>query len=95
MSSILTGSERLAVVSLAALAVFLPATLRAQNGAPASLRAVTVTSQQAAISTGVQQPPGVIVRDASGNPVQGVTVSFITATGGGTASRWTKTCCSH
>lgn len=46
----------------------------------------SVTSQNAAVSTAVATPPSVIVRDASGNPVSGVSVTFTVIGGGGTVS---------
>src|SRR5947209_10312717 len=43
-------------------------------------------TQTATVGTAVLIPPSVIVKDASGNPVAGVAVTFAVATGGGTVS---------
>jgi adhesin/invasin len=51
-------------------------------GQPVSMVAVSVTSQTAPAGANVNDPPSVIVRDASGIPVSGVVVTF-TVTGGG------------
>src|SRR5207302_6597633 len=42
--------------------------------------------QQASTGTAVLTPPSVIVRDASNNAVQGVSVSFAPASGGGSVT---------
>jgi adhesin/invasin len=55
-------------------------------GTAVSMAAVSQTTQSAAIGTNVSDPPGVIVRDAQGNPVAGVTVTFNVTAGGGTVT---------
>ena len=83
MSSIATVLQRFALVAATGLMTILPAAAQAQNGIPATLQAVTPTAQQVVTSKAVQQPPGVVVRDTNGNPVRGVTVSFVPSIGGG------------
>lgn len=55
-------------------------------GAAASIAANSATSQTAFIGTAVAEPPSVIVKDASGNPVAGVAVTFTVTSGGGSTS---------
>ena len=55
-------------------------------GPAAQIAANSVTSQTAPVGTAVQAPPSVIVRDAKGNPVSGVAVTFAVTQGGGTIS---------
>lgn len=52
-------------------------------GLPASIAAVSQTTQTATAGANVSDPPSVIVRDAQGNPVPGVVVTFAVTTGGG------------
>ncbi|HEU4647519.1 MAG TPA: Ig-like domain repeat protein [Gemmatimonadales bacterium] len=52
-------------------------------GAAASIAANSAKSQPAFIGTAVAEPPSVIVKDANGNPVAGVAVTFTVASGGG------------
>src|SRR6185503_3526210 len=44
---------------------------------PAAVVAITAPSQQGTAGSPVSVPPGVLVRDASNNPVSGVTVVFV------------------
>lgn len=53
-------------------------------GPPASMVAVSLTTQAAPAGSNVGDPPSVIVRDASGIPVSGVAVTFTVTAGGGT-----------
>lgn len=53
---------------------------------PASVQAITATSQQAPAGSAVAEAPGVIVRDQSNAPIAGVTVGFTVTAGGGTGS---------
>src|SRR2546423_9598774 len=53
-------------------------------GAAASIAANSPVTQDAPAGSAVRSPPGVIVRDASGNPVAGVAVTFATAARTGT-----------
>ena len=55
-------------------------------GAPASITSNSLITQSAAAGTAVSSPPSVIVRDASGNPVGGVEVTFTTGVNSGTVS---------
>ena len=51
---------------------------------PSQIAARSVTTQNAPVNTAVGAPPSVLVRDASGAPVAGVTVTFAVTGGGGT-----------
>jgi hypothetical protein len=61
-------------------------TLTAQAGAPAAISKAAGDNQQARSGTAVPVAPSVLVTDASGNPVSGVTVTFTVASGGGTVT---------
>src|SRR5207302_1662732 len=52
-------------------------------GAAATIAANSATSQSATAGTAGSAPPAVIVKDANGNPVAGVTVTWAAASGGG------------
>src|SRR5207253_10535875 len=53
-------------------------------GAATTIAANSATSQSATAGTAVNTPPSVIVKDASGNPVAQVAVTFAVAPGNGT-----------
>ncbi|HYR99468.1 MAG TPA: Ig-like domain-containing protein, partial [Gemmatimonadales bacterium] len=55
-------------------------------GAPASITSNSLITQSAPAGTAVSSPPSVIVKDASGNPVGGVAVTFATGVNSGTVS---------
>src|SRR5438477_439165 len=55
-------------------------------GAAATIAANSATSQSATAGTAVSTPPSVIVKDANGNPVAQVAVTFAVAPGNGTSS---------
>src|SRR5436853_4325227 len=52
-------------------------------GTAATVAANSATSQSATAGTAVGSPPSVIVKDANGNPVTGVAVTFAVAPGNG------------
>ncbi|MGH7537466.1 MAG: Ig-like domain-containing protein, partial [Gemmatimonadales bacterium] len=56
----------------------------ATAGAATQISANSPLDQSATVSTAVAAPPSVLVQDASGNPVQGHSVSFVVTAGGGT-----------
>jgi len=58
-------------------------TATALAGPPASMVAVSLTTQAAPAGGNVGDPPSVIVRDAAGIPVSGVVVTFAVTAGGG------------
>src|SRR5207245_1841680 len=60
-------------------------------GGAATIAANGATSQSATAGTAVSAPPSVIVKDANGNPVTGVTVTFTPATGSGTVTGGSQT----
>ena len=53
-------------------------------GAPTQMTISAGNGQSATAGTGVTTAPAVLIRDASNNPVPGVSVAFAVATGGGT-----------
>src|SRR5205807_1245945 len=62
------------------------ATVVVNPGPAATIAANSPTSQTAAAGTAVSSPPSVIVKDANGNPVAGVSVTFSPAVGSGTVT---------
>jgi adhesin/invasin len=66
-------------------------TATASAGAPVSLTALSATTQNTPIGALVSSVPSVVVRDAVGNPVSGVTVTFAVTSGGGQITGGTQT----
>src|SRR5207302_1602058 len=60
-------------------------------GTAATIAANSPTSQTATVGTAVGSPPSVIVKDANGNPVTGVAVTFAVAPGNGTITGGSQT----
>src|SRR5207302_1607998 len=60
-------------------------------GAAATIAANSPTSQTATVGTAVSTPPSVIVKDANGNPVAQVPVTFAVAPGNGTITGGSQT----
>src|SRR5437016_6088185 len=60
-------------------------------GTAATITANSPTSQSAAAGTTVTSPPSVIVKDANGNPVADVAVTFTPAAGSGSVTGGTQT----
>src|SRR5205085_1493111 len=60
-------------------------------GAATTIAANSPTSQAATAGTAVSAPPSVIVKDANGNPVTGVAVTFAVAPGNGTITGGSQT----
>src|SRR5207237_1073384 len=60
-------------------------------GTAATIAANSPTSQSATAGTAVSVPPSVIVKDANGNPVTGVAVTFAVAPGNGTITGGSQT----
>src|SRR5207249_12021815 len=60
-------------------------------GTAAVIGANSPTTQSAPAGSAVGSPPSVIVHDGSGNPVQGVTVTFAAAAGSGSVTGGTQT----
>src|SRR5206468_816040 len=85
------GSNTLTATSgsLAGRAVTFTATGTA--GAAATIAANSPTSQTAPAGTAVSVPPSVLVKDANGNPVAGVAVTFAVAPGNGTITGGSQT----
>jgi len=78
------GAQSATATSAAiAAAVTFTATATAVVGPPATIAANAGNGQTAAAGTAVAVPPSVIVKDAQGNPVPGVAITFAVAGGGG------------
>src|SRR5205807_208517 len=60
-------------------------------GAAATIAANSPTSQSATAGAAVTSPPSVIVKDANGNPVAEVAVTFTPAAGSGSVTGGTQT----
>jgi len=60
-------------------------------GVAAVITANSPATQDAPVGTAVRSPPTVIVRDAAGNPVAGVSVTFSPAVGSGSVTGGTQT----
>lgn len=63
----------------------------AASGAPATVAAFSVTQQSAQAGALVASPPSVVVRDAGGNPVPNVAVTFAVTAGAGQLTGATQT----
>ena len=63
----------------------------AASGSAANVTALSLTQQSAQVGALVSSAPSVIVRDAGGNPVPGVTVVFAVTAGGGQVQGATQT----
>lgn len=68
-----------------------PVTFTATAGATAVLSISTGDNQAAMVNTNVPTAPAVVVRDAGGNPLAGVTVAFAVTSGAGTVGSATAT----
>src|SRR5207253_2154411 len=66
-------------------------TIALSAGAAATIAANSATSQSATAGTAVSTPPSVIVKDANGNPVTGVAVTFAVAPGNGAITGGSQT----
>src|SRR5207253_1837813 len=60
-------------------------------GTAATIAAIRAASQSATAGTAVGSPPSVIVKDANGNPVAEVAVTFTPAAGSGSVTGGTQT----
>src|SRR5207253_664779 len=66
-------------------------TIALSAGAAATIAANSATSQSATAGTAVSAPPSVIVKDANGNPVTGVAVTFAVTPGNGSITGESQT----
>jgi hypothetical protein len=80
------GAPQLVVASVGTAALSAVFTAIAIAGPPAGIAAAAGDGQQAAPGTPVPTPPAVVVRDANGNPVLGVPVTFEPISGGGSVT---------
>jgi len=78
-----TGPRTLAFTS-GALTQAVSGSVTITAGAATQIAVNAGNAQSATVNTAVATPPSVLVRDVSGNPVAGVSVSFAVASGGGT-----------
>ncbi len=81
-----TLGDRTLSFSAAGLTGATSGTISVTAGAAASLAVSTGDGQSAVVGSAVSTAPSVIVRDASGNPVAGVSVTFAAAAGGGSVT---------
>src|SRR5688572_1231093 len=65
-------------------------TATATGGAAASMQPISLVSQPGIAGQAATSNPSVVVRDAQGNPVAGVTVTFAVSAGGGTVTGGTQ-----
>ena len=65
-------------------------TATATGGAAASMQPISLVSQPGIAGQAATSNPSVVVRDAQGNPVAGVTVTFAVTAGGGTVTGGTQ-----
>ena len=78
-------SPQLALAGIVALQISCGDSSGPGNSA-ASLSAISSTTLTAAPGTAVAELPSVIVRDASGNPISGIAITFVVASGGGSVT---------
>jgi hypothetical protein len=69
--------------SMATLPSIASTEISLEAGTPASLSAATTTALTGIVATSVSPPPSVIVKDAAGNGVPGISVQFALSSGGG------------
>jgi len=86
MSLLRDLSPRLALAGIVALQIACGDSSGPSAIAAASIAANSSTTLTAAPGGQVDEPPSVIVSDASGNPMSGVTVTFAVTTGGGSVT---------
>ncbi len=86
-----TVGDRTLSFSAGALTGAPSGTITVSAGAAASLAVDAGSGQSAVVGSAVSTAPAVVVRDASGNPVSGVSVTFAVATGGGSVTGATAT----
>ena len=79
-------SPQLALAGIVALQMSCGDSSGPSGNAAASIAAVSSTTLTAAPGGQVDDPPSVIVSDASGHPISGVTVTFAVTAGGGTVT---------
>src|SRR5439155_754603 len=85
LSSTAAGQKTVSA-TINGVAITQTATVVVNPGPAATIAANSPTSQTAAAGTAVSSPPSVIVKDANGNPVAGVSVTFSPAAGSGTVT---------
>src|SRR5205807_1209594 len=88
-TAVRTDTARATASGLAGSPVTFTAPGTAGTAAPRA--ADSPTSQTATAGTAVSSPPSVIVKDANGNPVGGVAVTFTPAAGSGSVTGGTQT----
>ena len=86
-----TVGDRTLGFSAAGLAGATSSTVSVSAGAAASLAVSTGNGQTATVGASLATAPSVVARDASNNPVAGVSVTFTVSTGGGSVTGATAT----
>src|SRR5439155_1509855 len=82
LSSTAAGLKTVSAM-IGSVAITQTATVTVTAGAAAAIASNSMNPQSATVGTEVGSPPSVIVRDASGNPVAGVAVTFAVTPGNG------------
>ena len=85
------GAPQLVAASVATASISAVFSATATAGPPASIAIAAGNNQQAAANTPVPTSPAVLVRDANGNPVGGVPVTFEVVSGGGSITEGSTT----
>ena len=80
------GANTLTATSAAVAGVTITFTATGTVGPAATIAANGGNGQSAPVGSAVATPPSVIVTDAAGNPVSGVSVTFAVASGGGSVT---------
>ena len=81
-----SGNGYTLVATSGSLAQATSGSFNVRAGPATQIAANSATSQSGQVSAAVPAPPSVIVRDANGNPVSGVAVTFAVTSGGGSIS---------
>src|SRR5207244_3158094 len=81
-----TAESKTVSANINEVAITQTATVVVNPGPASTIAANSPTSQTAAAGTAVRSPPSVIVKDANGNPVAGVSVTFSPTVGSGTVT---------
>ncbi len=79
-------SPQLALAGIVALQISCGDSSGPGGNAAASIVAISTTALHGAPGAPVDEPPSVIVRDANGNPVSGIPVTFAVTSGGGSVT---------
>ena len=81
-----TGAHTLTFTTTSPALTITSGTITVNAGAASTIASASATTQTATAGSAVSAPPSVLVTDAGGNPVSGVSVTFDVASGGGSTS---------